>query len=189
MFRRKSQIVGLYRWPGCGGIFRRTTAGQPPVGPAGADGTPMSADMASPKERRGGDPARQRADPWVIDFRLTRRVEGRCAVTWPTITRRPQQAVRSQIKDATQPRVPLRPRYSQGGMFCYPGAAPPARSKDICVKCVRLASGHPGRVAHGHPGERGRRFHGRSVFNRLDIPSWIARMEFQMMDPTQNRSG
>ncbi len=65
------------------------------------------------------------------------------------------------------------------------------RSKDIASVVAFGSPVNPGRVAHGHPGEHGRAvadFMADHVFNRLDIPSWMARMGFQMMDP-QNREG
>ena len=51
---------------------------------------------------------------------------------------------------------------------------------------VRLAGGHPGGAADGltaEPGSAVADFMADHVFNRIDIPSWLARTGFQMMDP------
>ena len=76
--------------------------------------------------------------------------------------------------------------YSQGGMFCYQAAAY-RRSKSIASivtfgapvdTLAALPMGLPPNMAPGIAN-----FMADHVFNRLDIPSWLARTGFQMLDP------
>ncbi|KAA1249622.1 alpha/beta fold hydrolase, partial [Mycobacterium simiae] len=89
------------------------------------------------------------------------------------------------VRDATGHDVHL-VGYSQGGMFCYQVAAY-RRSKNIASV---VAFGSPvdtlAALPMGIPANLGAAaasFMADHVFNRLAIPSWMARTGFQMMDP------
>ena len=89
------------------------------------------------------------------------------------------------MKDATGQDVHLA-GYSQGGMFCYQTAAY-RRSKDIASI---VAFGSPvdtlAALPMGIPANMGvavAEFLADHVFNRIDVPGWLARTGFQLLDP------
>lgn len=123
-------------------------------------------------------------DPWVIDFGSPDEVEGGMRRNLADHIVALSEAV-DTVKDATGHDVHF-VGYSQGGMFCYQAAAY-RRSKDIASV---VAFGSPvdtlAALPMGIPANMGAAvadFMADHVFNRLDIPSWMARMGFQMMDP------
>ncbi|HUH69238.1 MAG TPA: acyl-CoA synthetase, partial [Mycobacterium sp.] len=123
-------------------------------------------------------------DPWVIDFGSPDKVEGGMRRNLADHIVALSQAI-DTVKDATGNDVHL-VGYSQGGMFCYQAAAY-RRSKNIASI---VAFGSPvdtlAALPMGIPanwGAAAANFMADHVFNRLDIPSWLARTGFQMMDP------
>ena len=89
------------------------------------------------------------------------------------------------VKETTGQSVHLA-GYSQGGMFCYQTAAY-RRTKDIASI---VAFGSPvdtlAALPMGIPPNLGAvaaDFMADHVFNRIDIPGWLARTGFQMLDP------
>ncbi len=123
-------------------------------------------------------------DPWVIDFGSPDKVEGGMRRNLADHIVALSQAV-DTVSDATGHDVHLA-GYSQGGMFCYQGAAY-RRSKGIASivtfgspvdTLAALPMGIPANL-----GAAAANFMADHVFNRLDIPSWLARAGFQMMDP------
>ncbi len=123
-------------------------------------------------------------DPWVIDFGSPDEVEGGMRRTLADHIVALSEAV-DTIKELTGHDVHLA-GYSQGGMFCYQAAAY-RRSKDIASI---VAFGSPvdtlAALPMGIPANLGvvaADFMADHVFNRLDIPGWLARTGFQMLDP------
>jgi putative long chain acyl-CoA synthase len=123
-------------------------------------------------------------DPWVIDFGSPDKVEGGMRRNLADHIVALSQAV-DTVKDATGHDVHL-VGYSQGGMFCYQAAAY-RRSKNVASivafgspvdTLAALPMGIPPNYAAAIAD-----FMADHVFNRLDIPSWLARTGFQMMDP------
>ncbi len=123
-------------------------------------------------------------DPWVIDFGSPDKVEGGMRRNLADHIVALSQAV-DTVSDTTGHDVHLA-GYSQGGMFCYQGAAY-RRSKGIASiitfgapvdTLAALPMGIPANL-----GAAAANFMADHVFNRLDIPSWLARAGFQMMDP------
>ncbi|CKZ46934.1 acyl-CoA synthetase [Mycobacterium tuberculosis] len=162
--------------------------GQPPVGPPVLMVHPMmmSADMWDVTREDGavGILHASGLDPWVIDFGSPDEVEGGMRRNLADHIVALSEAV-DTVKDATGHDVHF-VGYSQGGMFCYQAAAY-RRSKDIASV---VAFGSPvdtlAALPMGIPANMGAAvadFMADHVFNRLDIPSWMARMGFQMMDP------
>ena len=162
--------------------------GQPPVGPPVIMVHPMmmSADMWDVTREDGavGILHAHGLDPWVIDFGSPDEVEGGMRRNLADHIVALSQAI-DTVKDATGHDVHI-VGYSQGGMFCYQAAAY-RRSKDIASV---MAFGSPvdtlAALPMGIPANMGAAvadFMADHVFNRLDIPSWMARMGFQMMDP------
>jgi putative long chain acyl-CoA synthase len=162
--------------------------GQPPVGPPVLMVHPMmmSADMWDVTREDGavGILHANGLDPWVIDFGSPDKVEGGMRRNLADHIVALSQAV-DTIKDATGHDVHL-VGYSQGGMFCYQAAAY-RRSKNVASI---VAFGAPvdtlAALPMGIPPNYGAAiadFMADHVFNRLDIPSWMARTGFQMMDP------
>ena len=194
--RRRPRSSRACRCTSCGGTSHPTVGrGQSPGGPAGADGAPDD-DVGGhvgrhPRGRRGGHPARRAGlDPWVIDFGSPDKVEGGMRRTLADHIVALSQAI-DTVKDATGSDVHL-VGYSQGGMWSLSGRGLPAFEGPRQHRGIRFAGGHPGRVAHGYPGElrpRLANFMADHVFNRLDIPSWMARTGFQMMDPLKTAQG
>src|ERR1700759_968785 len=123
-------------------------------------------------------------DPWVIDFGSPDKVEGGMRRNLADHIVALSEAV-DLTADITGQDVHL-VGYSQGGMFCYQAAAY-RRSKSVASivtfgspvdTLAALPMGLPPNIAPGVAN-----FMADHVFNRLDIPSWLARTGFQMMDP------
>lgn len=162
--------------------------GQPSVGPPVLMVHPMmmSADMWDVTREEGavGILHSHGLDPWVIDFGSPDQIEGGMRRTLADHIVALSQAI-DTVKDATGHEVHI-VGYSQGGMFCYQAAAY-RRSKDL-ASIVTFGSPVDTLAAlpMGIPANMGAAvadFMADHVFNRLDIPSWMARMGFQMMDP------
>lgn len=123
-------------------------------------------------------------DTWVIDYGSPDEVEGGMERTLTDHIVALSQAI-DTVKDCTGQDVHLA-GYSQGGMFSYQTAAY-RRSKDIASV---IAFGSPVDTLAGLPGGLPANmgiavadFLADHVFNRIDIPSWLARTGFQMLDP------
>ena len=162
--------------------------GQPPAGPPVLLVHPimMSADMWDVTREDGavGILHANGLDTWVIDFGSPDKMEGGMRRNLADHIVALSQAV-DTVKDATGLDVHL-VGYSQGGMFCYQAAAY-RRSKSIASI---VAFGSPvdtlAALPMGIPPNYGAAiadFMADHVFNRLAIPSWMARTGFQMMDP------
>jgi putative long chain acyl-CoA synthase len=146
----------------------------------------MSADMWDVTRDEGavGILHKVGIDPWVIDFGSPDRVEGGMRRNLADHIIAVSEAV-DTIKEATGRDVHLA-GYSQGGMFCYQTAAY-RRSRDLASI---VAFGSPvdtlAALPMGIPaglGAAAADFMADHVFNRLDIPGWLARTGFQMLDP------
>ncbi len=162
--------------------------GGPPVGQPVLMVHPMmmSADMWDVTREDGavGILHAHGLDPWVIDFGSPDEMEGGMRRNLADHIVALSQAI-DTVKDATGHDVHL-VGYSQGGMFCYQAAAY-RRSKSIASvvafgspvdTLAALPMGLPANMAPGIAD-----FMADHVFNRLSIPSWLARTGFQMMDP------
>ncbi|MGV1087362.1 MAG: acyl-CoA synthetase [Mycobacterium sp.] len=123
-------------------------------------------------------------DPWVIDFGSPDEVEGGMERTLTDHIVALGDAI-GTVKDVTGQDIHLA-GYSQGGMFCYQTAAF-RRSADIASiiafgspvdSLAGLPGGLPANMAVGVAD-----FLADHVFNRIDIPSWLARTGFQLLDP------
>ncbi len=162
--------------------------GQPPVGPPVLMVHPMmmSADMWDVTREEGavGILHAGGLDPWVIDFGSPDKVEGGMRRNLADHIVALSQAIET-VKKETGNDVHL-VGYSQGGMFCYQAAAY-RRSKNIASI---VAFGSPVDTLAALPmnipanlGAAAANFMADHVFNWMDIPSWLARTGFQMMDP------
>src|SRR5271157_721383 len=162
--------------------------GQPAVGPPALMVHPMmmSADMWDVTKEDGavGILHAGGLDPWVIDFGEPDKVEGGMRRNLADHIVALSQAI-DTVKDETGHDVHL-VGYSQGGMFCYQAAAY-RRSKNIASIVVfgspvdtlaALPMGIPANFA-----APAANFMADHVFSRLDIPGWLARAGFQMLDP------
>src|ERR1700751_5167361 len=162
--------------------------GQMPVGPPVLMVHPMmmSADMWDVTREDGavGILHAQGLDPWVIDFGEPDKVEGGMRRTLADHIVALSQAI-DTVKDVTGSDVHL-VGYSQGGMWCYQVAAY-RRSKNLASivafgspvdTLAALPMGLPPNLAPAMAD-----FMADHVFNRLNIPSWLARTGFQLMDP------
>jgi putative long chain acyl-CoA synthase len=123
-------------------------------------------------------------DPWVIDFGEPDKVEGGMRRTLTDHVVALSEAI-DTVKETTGQDVHLA-GYSQGGMFCYQAAAY-RRSKALASivtfgapvdTLAALPMGIPPNIAAVAAD-----FMADHVFNWLDIPSWLARTGFQMLDP------
>ncbi len=123
-------------------------------------------------------------DPWVIDFGSPDKIEGGMRRNLADHIVALSEAL-DLMADTTGRDVHLI-GYSQGGMFCYQAAAY-RRSKSIASivtfgspvdTLAALPMGLPPNIAPGVA-----TFMADHVFNRLDIPGWLARTGFQMLDP------
>jgi len=123
-------------------------------------------------------------DPWVIDFGSPDEIEGGMRRNLADHIVALSQAI-DTMKEATGRDVHLA-GYSQGGMFAYQVGAY-RRSKDVASivgfgspvdTLAALPMGLPANFAAGVAD-----FMADHVFSRLDMPSWLARAGFQMMDP------
>ena len=162
--------------------------GHPPVGPPVLMVHPMmmSADMWDVTREDGavGILHASGLDPWVIDFGSPDKVEGGMRRTLADHIVALDQAI-DTVKDAAGQDVHL-VGYSQGGMWCYQVAAY-RRSKNLASivafgspvdTLAALPMGLPPNLAPAIAD-----FMADHVFTRLNIPSWLARTGFQMMDP------
>jgi len=162
--------------------------GHSPVGPPVLMVHPMmmSADMWDVTRQDGavGILHAGGLDPWVIDFGSPDKIEGGMRRNLADHIVALSQAI-DTVKDATGSDVHL-VGYSQGGMFCYQAAAY-RRSKNVASivafgspvdTLAALPMGIPANFA-----APAANFMADHVFSRLDIPSWMARTGFQMMDP------
>lgn len=165
--------------------------GQPPGGPPILMIHPMmmSANMWDVTRAEGAVGILHGAglDPWVIDFGSPDEVEGGMRRTLADHIVAVSEAVET-IKEATGQDVHLG-GYSQGGMFAYQVAAY-RRSHDIASI---VAFGSPVDTLAALPmgisanlGVVTADFMADHVFNRIDIPGWMARAGFQMMDPVKS---
>ncbi|MGK2880972.1 MAG: acyl-CoA synthetase [Mycobacterium sp.] len=123
-------------------------------------------------------------DPWVIDFGSPDKIEGGMQRTLADHVVALDEAINT-IKDTTGRDIHLA-GYSQGGMFCYQSAAY-RRSKDLASiitfgapvdTLAALPMGIPPNL-----GAVAADFMADHVFSRLDVPGWLARTGFQMLDP------
>ena len=164
--------------------------GRKPAGPPVLMVHPMmmSADMWDVTKEEGAVGILHAAglDPWVIDYGSPDEVDGGMDRTLTDHIVALSQAI-DTVKDATGHDVHLA-GYSQGGMFCYQTTAY-RRSKDVASivafgSPVDTLAGLPG----GLPANLGvgvASFLADHVFNRIDIPSWLARTGFQLLDPVK----
>lgn len=164
--------------------------GHPPAGPPVLMVHPMmmSADMWDVTRAEGAVGILHAAgvDPWVIDFGSPDQIEGGMRRNLADHIVALSAAV-DTVMQVTGHDVHLT-GYSQGGMFCYQAAAY-RRSKSIASI---VAFGSPvdtlAALPMGVPANLGAAtasFMADHVFNRLDIPSWLARTGFHMMDPVK----
>lgn len=123
-------------------------------------------------------------DPWVIDFGSPDKVEGGMERTLADHVVALSEAI-DTVKEVTGRDVHLA-GYSQGGMFAYQTAAY-RRSKDLASivafgapvdTLAALPMNMPASIAPAAAD-----FMADHVFNRIDIPGWLARTGFQMLDP------
>ncbi|KHO19495.1 acyl-CoA synthetase [Mycolicibacterium setense] len=123
-------------------------------------------------------------DPWVIDFGSPDKVEGGMQRNLADHVVALSEAI-DIVKEVTGRDVHLA-GYSQGGMFAYQTAAY-RRSKDLASiiafgapvdTLAALPMNLPAGVAAGAAD-----FMADHVFSRIDIPGWLARTGFQMLDP------
>ncbi|GAB3019782.1 acyl-CoA synthetase [Mycobacterium bourgelatii] len=162
--------------------------GQPPVGPPVLMVHPMmmSADMWDVTRQDGavGILHARGLDTWVIDFGSPDKVEGGMRRNLADHIVALSQAI-DTVHEATGRDVHL-VGYSQGGMWCYQVGAY-RRSKALASivafgspvdTLAALPMGLPPNMAPAIAD-----FMADHVFNRISIPSWLARTGFQMMDP------
>ncbi len=123
-------------------------------------------------------------DTWVIDYGSPDKVEGGMERTLTDHIVALSQAIDTVFEETGQ-NVHLA-GYSQGGMFCYQTAAF-RRSKNLASivtfgspvdTLAGLPGGLPNDLAVGVAD-----FLADHVFNHIDIPGWLARTGFQMLDP------
>ncbi len=125
-------------------------------------------------------------DPWVIDFGSPDEVEGGMERTLTDHILALSESI-DTVKKNTGQDVHVA-GYSQGGMFAYQTGAY-RRSRDMASI---IAFGSPvdtlAALPMGIPPNMGSvvaGFMADHVFSRLDIPSWLARTGFQMLDPVK----
>jgi len=123
-------------------------------------------------------------DPWVIDFGSPDKVEGGMDRNLADHVVALSEAI-DTVKEVTGRDVHLA-GYSQGGMFAYQTAAY-RRSKDLASI---VAFGSPVDTLAALPmnmpaslAPAAADFMADHVFSRIDIPGWLARTGFQMLDP------
>jgi putative long chain acyl-CoA synthase len=146
----------------------------------------MSADMWDVTRDQGAVGILHKAgiDPWVIDFGSPDKVEGGMDRNLADHVVALSEAI-DTVKEITGRDVHLA-GYSQGGMFAYQVAAY-RRSKDLASI---VAFGSPVDTLAGLPmnlpaglAPAAADFMADHVFNHIDIPGWLARTGFQMLDP------
>ncbi|MGB0876191.1 MAG: acyl-CoA synthetase [Mycobacterium sp.] len=155
----------------------------------------MSADMWDVTRHEGAVGILHEAgvDPWVIDFGSPDKVEGGMQRNLADHIVALSEAI-DTIKTVTGRDVHVA-GYSQGGMFAYQTAAY-RRSKDMASI---VAFGAPVDTLAALPmnlpaslAPAAADFMADHVFNRIDVPGWLARTGFQMLDPiktAQSRLG
>ncbi|RAV09306.1 acyl-CoA synthetase [Mycolicibacterium sp. GF69] len=148
----------------------------------------MSADMWDVTRDDGAVGILHKAgvDPWVIDFGSPDKVEGGMERTLADHVVALSESI-DTVKEVTGRDVHLA-GYSQGGMFAYQVAAY-RRSKDLASI---IAFGSPVDTLAALPmnlpasiAPAAADFMADHVFNRIDIPGWLARTGFQMLDPVK----
>ncbi|MEZ0339530.1 acyl-CoA synthetase [Mycobacterium sp. pV006] len=148
----------------------------------------MSADMWDVTREDGAVGILHRAgiDPWVIDFGSPDKVEGGMQRTLADHIVALSEAI-DTVKTVTGRDIHLA-GYSQGGMFAYQTAAY-RRTKDIASI---VAFGSPVDTLAALPmnlppnlAPAAADFMADHVFSRIDIPGWLARTGFQMLDPVK----
>jgi putative long chain acyl-CoA synthase len=146
----------------------------------------MSADMWDVTRDDGAVGILHKAgiDPWVIDFGSPDKVEGGMQRNLADHVVALSEAI-DTVKEVTGRDIHLA-GYSQGGMFCYQSAAY-RRAKDLASI---VAFGAPVDTLAALPmnlpagfGAAAADFMADHVFSRVDIPGWLARTGFQMLDP------
>src|SRR5690242_4844391 len=146
----------------------------------------MSADMWDVTRDDGAVGILHKAgiDPWVIDFGSPDKIEGGMDRTLADHVIALSEAI-DTVKEVTGRDVHLA-GYSQGGMFAYQTAAY-RRSKDLSSI---VAFGSPVDTLAALPmnmpaslAPAAADFMADHVFSRIDIPGWLARTGFQMLDP------
>ncbi|MEE9242993.1 MAG: acyl-CoA synthetase [Mycobacterium sp.] len=146
----------------------------------------MSADMWDVTRDDGAAGILHRAglDPWVIDFGSPDEIEGGMQRNLTDHVVALSEAI-DTIKTVTGRDVHVA-GYSQGGMFAYQTAAY-RRSKDLASiitfgapvdTLAALPMNLPAGMAPAAAD-----FMADHVFSRIDIPGWMARTGFQMLDP------
>ncbi|WP_137145288.1 acyl-CoA synthetase [Mycolicibacterium sp. CR10] len=146
----------------------------------------MSADMWDVTREEGAVGILHRAgiDPWVIDFGSPDQIEGGMQRNLSDHVVALSEAI-DTVKNVTGRDVHLA-GYSQGGMFAYQTAAY-RRSKDLASivafgspvdTLAALPMNLPASIAPAAAD-----FMADHVFSRIDIPGWLARTGFQMLDP------
>jgi putative long chain acyl-CoA synthase len=165
-----------------------TRPGAKPAGPPVLMVHPMmmSADMWDVTRDDGavGILHAQGIDPWVIDFGSPDQIEGGMDRNLADHVVALSEAI-DTVKKVTERDVHLA-GYSQGGMFCYQTAAY-RRSKDLASiiafgSPVDTLAGLPMNLPAGFAAPAAD-FMADHVFSRIDIPGWLARTGFQMLDP------
>src|SRR6478735_717834 len=165
-----------------------TRPGAKPVGPPVLMVHPMmmSADMWDVTRDEGAVGILHKAgiDPWVIDFGSPDKVEGGMDRNLADHVVALSEAI-DTVKQVTGRDVHLA-GYSQGGMFAYQAAAY-RRSKDLASI---VAFGSPVDTLAALPMNlpaslvpAAADFMADHVFSHIDIPGWLARAGFQMLDP------
>jgi putative long chain acyl-CoA synthase len=146
----------------------------------------MSADMWDVTRDDGAVGILHKAgiDPWVIDFGSPDKVEGGMERDLADHVVALSEAI-DTVNEVTGRDVHLA-GYSQGGMFAYQTAAF-RRSKGLASI---VAFGSPVDTLAGLPMNMpaslvpaAAEFMADHVFSRIDIPGWLARTGFQMLDP------
>jgi putative long chain acyl-CoA synthase len=146
----------------------------------------MSADMWDVTRDEGAVGILHNAglDPWVIDFGSPDKVEGGMERDLADHVVALSEAI-DTVKEVTGRDVHLA-GYSQGGMFAYQTAAY-RRSKNLASI---VAFGSPVDTLAALPmnvpatlAPAAAEFMADHVFSRIDIPGWLARTGFQMLDP------
>ncbi|MFL6085215.1 MAG: acyl-CoA synthetase [Mycobacterium sp.] len=146
----------------------------------------MSADMWDVTRDDGAVGILHKAgiDPWVIDFGSPDKVEGGMDRNLADHVVALSEAI-DTVKEVTGRDVHLA-GYSQGGMFAYQAAAY-RRSKNLASiigfgspvdTLAALPMNLPASLAPAAAD-----FMADHVFSRIDIPGWLARTGFQMLDP------
>lgn len=146
----------------------------------------MSADMWDVTRAEGAVGILHAAgiDPWVIDFGSPDQVEGGMQRNLADHVVALSEAI-DTVRKVTDRDVHLA-GYSQGGMFAYQTAAY-RHAKNLASI---VAFGSPVDTLAGLPlnlpanfGAAAADFMADHVFSRIDIPGWLARTGFQMLDP------